>query len=67
MKPAVKAQLLNNLTFLKLSAMLAELEVCIRQASEGNTGYEEFFLHLTELEVTARMESGRKRRIWTPG
>ena len=63
MKPAVKAQLLSNLKFLKLSAMLAELEVCIRQATESNTGYGEFFLHLTELEVAARMENGRKRRI----
>ena len=63
MKPAVKAQLLSNLKFLKLSAILAELEVCIRQAGESNTGYGEFFLHLTELEVAARMENGRKRRI----
>ena len=63
MNPAVKAQLLSNLKFLKLSAMLAELEVCIRQARESNTGYDEFFLHLTELEVAARMENGRKRRI----
>jgi DNA replication protein DnaC len=63
MNPAVKAQLLSNLKFLKLSAMLAELEVCIRQARESSTDYEEFFLHLTELEVAARMENGRKRRI----
>jgi DNA replication protein DnaC len=63
MKPAVKAQLLSNLKFLKLSAMLAQLEVCVRQAGESNSGYGEFFLHLTELEVAARMENGRKRRI----
>jgi DNA replication protein DnaC len=63
MNLAIKAQLLSNLKFLKLSAMLAELEVCIRQARESNTGYGEFFLHLTELEVAARMENGRKRRI----
>ena len=63
MKPAVKAQLLSNLKFLKLSAMLAQLEVCIRQARESNMGYGEFFLDLTEIEVAARMENGRKRRI----
>lgn len=63
MKPAIKAQLLSNLKFLKLSAMLAELEACLRQARESSSGYEEFFLHLTELEVAARMENGRKRRV----
>ena len=63
MKPAVKVQLLSNLKFLKLSAMLAELEVCVRQASETSSGYGEFLLHLTEIEVGARLENGRKRRI----
>ena len=67
MKPAAKARFLSNLNLLKLSAMLAELEVCVRQARESNTGYGEFFLHLIELEVAARVENGRKRRIWIPG
>ena len=63
MKPAIKAQLVANLKFLKLSAMLAELEASIRQAKEGSPGYGEFILNLTEIEVAARMENGRKRRI----
>lgn len=63
MKPAVKAQLVANLKFLKLSAMVAELEASIRQAREGSQGYGEFLLNLTELEVATRMENGRKRRI----
>jgi len=63
MKPAVKAQLLANLKFLKLSSMLAELEASIRQARESSTGYGQFLLNLTEIEVAARMENGRKRRI----
>ena len=63
MKPAVKAQLLANLKFLKLSAMLAELESSIRQARESSPGYGPFLLNLTEIEVAARMENGRKRRI----
>jgi DNA replication protein DnaC len=53
----------GNLKFLKLSAMLAELEASIRQAKEGTPGYGEFILKLTEIEVAARMENGRKRRI----
>ena len=63
MKPAVKAQLVPNLKFLKLSAMLAELEASVRQARENSPGYGEFILNLTEIEVAARMENGRKRRI----
>jgi DNA replication protein DnaC len=63
MKPGLKAQLLSNLKFLKLSAMLAELEACLRQASESSADYGELLLHLTEIEVAARMENGRKRRI----
>ncbi len=63
MKPAVKAQLLANLKFLKLAAIIANLEVCIRQAREAGLDPSEFLLNLTELEVSARMENGRKRRI----
>ncbi len=63
MKPAVKAQLLANLKFLKLAAIIANLDACIRQAREAGLDPSEFLLNLTELEVSARMENGRKRRI----
>jgi DNA replication protein DnaC len=63
MKPAVKAQLLANLKFLKLAAVIANLEACIRQAREAGLDPSEFLLNITELEVAARMENGRKRRI----
>lgn len=63
MKPAVKAQLLANLKFLKLSAIIANLDACIRQARETGLDPSEFLLNITELEVSARMENGRKRRI----
>jgi DNA replication protein DnaC len=63
MNPAVKAQLVFNLKLLKLSAMLSNLEAQLRQAREGKEDYEEFLLTLTEMELTARMENGRKRRI----
>lgn len=63
MKPAVKAQLLANLKFLKLAAVVANLEACIRQARDAGLDPSEFLLNITELEVSARMENGRKRRI----
>jgi DNA replication protein DnaC len=62
MKAAVKAQLLANLKALKLSAMISQLEGCLRQARESSEDYAEFLLNLTELEVATRMENGRKRR-----
>jgi DNA replication protein DnaC len=63
MKAAVKVQLLANLKALKLSAMIAQLEGCLRQARDSSEGYEELLLNLTEIEVAARMENGRKRRL----
>lgn len=63
MKAAVKAQLISNLKALKLSAMLSHLETQLRQARESKEDYAEFLLNLSELEVTTRMENGRKRRI----
>jgi DNA replication protein DnaC len=63
MKAAVKAQLLANLKALKLSAMISQLEGCLRQARESSEDYTEFLLNLTELEVATRMENGRKRRL----
>ena len=63
MKAAVKAQLFANLKALKLSAMISQLEGCLRQARESSEDYAEFLLNLTELEVVTRMENGRKRRL----
>jgi DNA replication protein DnaC len=63
MKAAVKIQLLANLKALKLSAMIAHLAGCLRQAQDSSEGYEDFLLNLTEIEVAARMENGRKRRL----
>jgi DNA replication protein DnaC len=63
MKAAVKAQLIANLKFLKLSAVLSHLEVQLRQARESKEDYSEFLLSLSELEVATRKENGRKRRI----
>ena len=63
MKAAVKAQLLANLKALKLSAMISQLEGCLRQARESSEDYAELLLNLTELEVATRMENGRKRRL----
>jgi len=63
MKAAVKAQLLANLKALKLSAIISQLEGCLRQARESSEDYAEFLLNLTEIEVATRMENGRKRRL----
>ena len=63
MKAAVKIQLLANLKALKLSAMKAQLEGCLRQARDRSEGYEDFLLNLTDIEMAARMENGLKRRL----
>jgi len=63
MKPAVKVQLLGNLKYLKLAAMMANLEACLRQAREVGSDPSEFLLNITEIEVACRMENGRKRRV----
>lgn len=62
MKPAIRVQLLDNLKLLKFSAILSQLEAQLRQARESREDYAEFLLALTELELNARMENGRKRR-----
>ena len=63
MNAAIKVRLLDNMKVLKLSAMIGHLEEQLRQARESSQDYEEFLLNLTELEVTTRMENGRKRRL----
>ncbi|RLB88126.1 MAG: AAA family ATPase [Deltaproteobacteria bacterium] len=63
MNPGVMAELSYNLKLLKLAAMASHLEGHLRQAREAAEGYDEFLLGLTEVEVMARMENGRRRRI----
>jgi DNA replication protein DnaC len=63
MNPAIEAQLISNLKALKLSAVLGHLDAQLRQARESKEDYAEFLLNLSELEVTTRLENGRKRRI----
>jgi DNA replication protein DnaC len=57
------ALLKENLKALKLSAMKRDLESQIRQAKQDKLGYDEFLLHLTEIEVLTRKENGYKRRL----
>lgn len=63
MNAAMKAMLLENLQFLKLSTMIKHLEHVHRQALESQWDYNEFLLNLTQAEVNVRKENGRKRRI----
>ena len=63
MKAAVKVQLLENLKFLKLAAVISNLESLLRQSAEAGLDSSEFLLNLTNLEVASRMENGCKRRI----
>ena len=63
MNAAVKAQLLANLKFLKMAGIAAHLESHLRQAQENSQDYAQFLLNLTDVEVSVRMENGRKRRI----
>jgi len=63
MSSAVMVALTSNLKFLKLSAMVSNLETYLRQARENHQDYDEFLLGLTEVEVMTRQENGRKRRI----
>jgi DNA replication protein DnaC len=63
MRPAVKVQLTEHLKFLKLAAVIANLEPCLRQARDAGLDFSEFLLNITELEVNSRMENGRKHRI----
>jgi DNA replication protein DnaC len=59
----MKALLIENLKKLKLSTMIGNLEGLIRQAKQDKLSYEEFVLNLSEAEVQARQENGRKRRL----
>lgn len=63
MNAAHLVQLKANLKSLRLAAMGSELDSFIRQAKENSQDYAEFLLNMTDLEVSTRMENGRKRRI----
>jgi len=63
MNAGMKALLIENLKKLKLSTMIGNLEGLIRQAKQEKLSYEEFVLNLSEAEVQARQENGRKRRL----
>ena len=63
MNAGMKALLIENLKKLKLSTMIGNLEGLIRQAKQDKLSYEEFILNLSEAEVQARQENGRKRRL----
>ena len=63
MNAGMKALLIENLKKLKLSTMIGNLEVLIRQAKQEKLSYEEFLLNLSEAEVQVRQENGCKRRL----
>jgi DNA replication protein DnaC len=63
MNAGMEALLHENLTSLKLSAMVRELQGHLRQARQDTLDYDEFLLHLTEVEVQARKERGCRRRL----
>jgi len=63
MKQANLIELKANLKNLKLSAMVSELEVNLRQATDSGVGYDEFLITLTNLEIESRSASRLKRRI----
>ena len=63
MNAGMKALLIENLKKLKLSTMIRNLQGLIRQAKQDKLSYEEFLLNLSEAEVQARQENGRKRRL----
>ena len=53
----------TNLKQLRLPAMHAEFEKLAREAATGNQTYEQYLLHLTELEVAARASNVLAARI----
>jgi len=53
----------SNLKQLRLPAILAEYEKLAREAAETDQDYEQYLLHLTELEVAARQSNALKARI----
>jgi DNA replication protein DnaC len=63
MKAATQILLKENLKALNLSHMFTSLGSLVRQAGENGTGYEEFLLALTEVELQIRAENRLKRKL----
>ena len=61
--PHILLLIKTNLKQLRLPAMLAEFDKLAREAANGNEGYEQYLLRLTELEVAARSANVIKARI----
>jgi len=55
--------LTSNLKELKLSTMVKNYEVLVRQALENKWSYDEFLLELTQRELSVRSENRLKRRL----
>jgi len=63
MNPGTELLLSEHLQHLKLTTVLRQYPVLVRQARENGWAYEEFLLSLTELEIQARADNRLKRRI----
>jgi DNA replication protein DnaC len=63
MKAGTEILLKENLKALNLSHTFSSLGSLIRQSLENGTGYEEFLLALTEVELQMRAESRLKRKL----
>lgn len=63
MKAATEILLKENLKALNLSHIFTSLGSLVRQARENGTGYEEFLLALTEVELQIRAENRLKRKL----
>ncbi len=63
MNAGMNALLMENLKTLKLSSMKRDFESYLRQAKQDKSGYDEFLLNLTEVEVLTRKENSYKRRL----
>ena len=63
MKVSTEVLLKENLRQLKLSNVLGQLEMFIRQARESGMDYGEFLLAVTEVELQMRVENRLKRRV----
>lgn len=63
MKEPALFELKANLKDLKLAAMVRDIEVCLRQATDTGLGYDDFLLDLTRLEIESRAANRLKLRI----
>ncbi len=63
MKETILFELKANLKDLKLSAMVREIDVTLRQATDSGIGYDELLVDLTRLEIESRATNRLKRRV----